>query len=171
MLTGLKSIANILFLIYFEGGVGLLKPNGRVFIGVTTGSGPQSNAGAGEPDGDGLPVGSFFNFGEGPCREPPIIRRLGPRSWDGDTSNEAEFHGCGDSGNVPNPRLGVVLSCLKSSAFCGVVKAKGAAGALTALVLRSGCCRTDSSAFFSLCADTSPLRAFAALTTTDGAVL
>lgn len=159
--------------IHLEGGVDLLKPNGSVFMGVTVGSGPQSKVGAVTPAGDGPLVGSFFNFGEGPCREPPIMRRLGPRSCDGDSSNEAGFQGCGDSGNEsnPNPRPGVEPSSLMPGDFCGVAKARGAAGALAAFVLRRGCCRADSSARFNRWADTSPFKAFAAFTTTDGAVL
>lgn len=149
-----------------------MKPNGNVLAGVTTGSGPQSKLGVG--DGEGLVAGSFFNFGEGPCREePPIIRRLGPRSCRGDSSKEVGFQGSVGSENESNPklRLGVVLSSLTSRGFCGVEKAIGAAGALTALVFRRGCCRAESNARLSLWADTSPFKALAALITTEGAVL
>jgi len=154
-------------------GVDKLKPNGSVFAGVTMGSGPQSKLGAGEPDGEGLLAGNFFNFGEGPCREPPIIRRLGPRSCRGDSSKEAGFQGSSDAEKESNPypRLGVVLSSLIPNDFCGVAKARGGAGALSAFVFRRGCCRADNNARLSLCADTSPFRALAAFTTTDGAVL
>lgn len=137
------------------------------------GSGPQSKLGAGAaPAGDEVPAGNFFNFGDGPCLDPllPIIRRRGPASCEG-SPNEAGFQGCEDSEKEsnPNPRLGTLSSPL-TTGFCGVVKATGAAGAVAAFVLRRGCCRADSKARLSLCADSSPFRAFAALTT-EGAVL